>query len=162
MNLMFWKKAEPKPPQDEEHGPAMTEQATDTAAPEEAANAPSGEVATAPPAAETEAAPAQVGAAHLEGRVIEAISGVYDPEIPVNIYEFGLIYDIEITDQADVVIEMTLTSPACPVAGSLPGDVESVVSAVEGVRAVNVHLVWDPPWTPDRMSEAAKLELGFM
>lgn len=111
-----------------------------------------------------EDAPAEpvVNRTHMEGRVIEAISSIFDPEIPVNIYELGLIYDIEITPQADVVIEMTLTSPACPVAESLPGDVERVVSDVEGVRVANVHLVWDPPWTPDRMTEAAKLELGFM
>ena len=130
---------------------------------------PAGETAMdSMPPAETSEAPAPgtgLGAAErgqLEQRVIEAISTVYDPEIPVNIYELGLIYDIEVTPQSDVVIEMTLTSPACPVAGSLPGDVEAVVGTVGGVRAVDVHLVWDPPWTPDRMTEAAKLELGFM
>lgn len=102
------------------------------------------------------------GAAQLEGRVIEAISTVFDPEIPVNIYELGLIYDIQIDGMSDVKINMTLTSPACPVAGSLPGDVQRVVENVEGVRGVDVELVWEPPWTPDRMSEAARLELGFM
>ena len=111
-----------------------------------------------------EAAPAGPGInrTQIEGRVIKAISSIFDPEIPVNIYELGLIYDIEITQQADVVIDMTLTSPACPVAESLPGDVNNVVAMVEGVGAVDVRLVWDPPWTPDRMTEAAKLELGFM
>ena len=103
-----------------------------------------------------------MGLAQLEGRVIEAISSVYDPEIPVNIYELGLIYDLHVTGDNCVRIQMTLTSPACPVAGSLPGEVEARVREVEDVRDVAVELVWDPPWTPDRMSEAARLELGFM
>ena len=98
----------------------------------------------------------------FEGRVIEAISTVFDPEIPVNIYELGLIYNIDINGMKDVHIDMTLTSPACPVAGTLPGDVERVVKDVEGIGGVCVELVWEPAWTPDRMSEAAKLELGFM
>jgi FeS assembly SUF system protein len=108
------------------------------------------------------AAAPDMGLAQLEGRVIEAICTVFDPEIPVNIYELGLIYDIRIDAMSDVKIDMTLTSPACPVAESLPGDVQMVVEDVEGVRAVNVELVWEPQWTPDRMSEAARLELGFM
>ncbi len=111
---------------------------------------------------ETQREPASFEQAQLEGRVIEAISTVFDPEIPVNIYEMGLIYDIDIDGMSDVKIRMTLTSPACPVAGSLPGDVQRVVEDVDGVRAVDVDLVWEPPWTPDRMTEAAKLELGFM
>jgi len=100
--------------------------------------------------------------APLRGRIIEALKQVYDPEIPVDIYELGLIYKLEVHSQNDVRIQMTLTSPACPVAGSLPGEVEAKVRAVEGVGSVNVELVWDPPWSQERMSEAAKLELGFL
>ena len=98
----------------------------------------------------------------FENKVIEAISTVFDPEIPVNIYELGLIYNIDINGMKDVHIDMTLTSPACPVAGSLPGDVERAVKEVEEIGGVSVELVWEPAWSPDRMSEAAKLELGFM
>jgi FeS assembly SUF system protein len=107
-------------------------------------------------------APDAVDTAALEEQVIAAISTVFDPEIPVNIYELGLIYDIVIDPAANVAIEMTLTSPACPVAGSLPGDVEGVVRGVSGIADAKVDLVWDPPWTPDRMTEAARLELGMM
>lgn len=103
-----------------------------------------------------------IGRAQLEGRIIEAISQVYDPEIPVNIYELGLIYDLHVTGDNCVRIQMTLTSPACPVAGSLPGEVDARVREIEDVRDVAVELVWDPPWTPDRMSEVARLELGFL
>jgi FeS assembly SUF system protein len=94
--------------------------------------------------------------------VIEALKGVYDPEIPVNIYELGLIYGLEMTPDKVVQVKMTLTTPNCPVAGSLPGEVESVVRDVEGVRDCEVELVWDPPWTPEKLSEAAKLELGLI
>jgi len=97
----------------------------------------------------------------VEAEVIEALRLVYDPEIPVNIYELGLIYDIDVDAQGFVDIEMTLTSPACPVAGTLPGEVEAKVRQVEGVSNVHVELVWEPPWSMDRMSEEAKLELGF-
>ena len=93
--------------------------------------------------------------------VIEAISTVYDPEIPVNIYELGLIYAIDIDPAGAVAVEMTLTAPACPVADILPEEVAEKVRAVPGVTDVKVELVWDPPWTPDRMSEAARLELGM-
>lgn len=95
-------------------------------------------------------------------RIIEQLKTVYDPEIPVNIYELGLIYDVEISPDGDVQVTMTLTTPNCPVAESMPGEVEYRVGTVPGVRNVTVELVWDPPWTPDRMSEAAKLELGFV
>ena len=98
----------------------------------------------------------------LEGRIIEAISTVFDPEIPVNIYELGLIYNIGLSKPGNIHVEMTLTSPSCPVAGTLPGDVQRVVESVDGATKVEVELVWEPPWTPERMSEAAKLELGFM
>jgi FeS assembly SUF system protein len=98
----------------------------------------------------------------LKQAVIEMLSTVTDPEIPVNIYELGLIYDVEINDEGDTRVIMTLTTPNCPVAESMPGEVEYRVGTVPGVRSVFVDLVWDPPWTPDRMSEAAKLELGFI
>jgi FeS assembly SUF system protein len=98
----------------------------------------------------------------LEQRVIDAMKTVFDPEIPVNIYELGLIYSLDVTPSGNVEIEMTLTTPACPVAGSLPGEVEAKVREVDGVNEVAVHLVWDPPWSPERMTEAAKLELGFL
>jgi FeS assembly SUF system protein len=97
----------------------------------------------------------------LELKIIDALQTCYDPEIPVNIYELGLVYGIEISDSRDVKILMTLTAPSCPVAGSLPVEVESKVSAVEGVKSARVELVWDPPWSPGKMSEAAKLQLGF-
>ncbi len=93
--------------------------------------------------------------------VVEAISTVYDPEIPINIYELGLIYAIDIDPAGRVSITMTLTAPACPVADILPAEVAEKARAVSGVTDVNVELVWDPPWTPDRMSEAARLELGM-
>jgi FeS assembly SUF system protein len=98
----------------------------------------------------------------LEGRVIEAISQIYDPEIPVNIYELGLIYKIDVHDDRSVYVQMTLTAPACPVAGSLPGQVESKIETIPEVTKANVELVWDPPWSRDRMSEAAQLQLGLM
>ena len=98
----------------------------------------------------------------LEAQIIEAISTVYDPEIPVNIYELGLIYDIDIGLDGAISIDMTLTSPACPVAGSLPGEVEMRVRDVPGADNVTVQLVWDPPWTPEKLTEAARLELGLM
>ena len=93
---------------------------------------------------------------------IEAVSTVFDPEIPVNIYELGLIYSVDVVPGDNLEIVMTLTSPMCPVAESLPGDVENRVREVDDINDVNVVLTWDPPWTPDMMSEAAKLELGFM
>jgi FeS assembly SUF system protein len=106
-------------------------------------------------------APVALDKDDLNERVVGALKDVYDPEIPVDIYELGLIYDIEIDDEAKVGIRMTLTSPMCPVAGSLPMEVEQRVKLLPGVTAATVYLVWDPPWTPDRMSEAAKLELGM-
>jgi FeS assembly SUF system protein len=98
----------------------------------------------------------------LENKIIEVIKTCYDPEIPVNIYEMGLIYNIQIDDRNLVQIKMTLTSPGCPVAGSLPGEVLEKVKSVEGVSNAKVEVVWEPPWTPDMMSEEAKLELGLM
>ena len=97
----------------------------------------------------------------LLDRVISGVREVYDPEIPLNIYDLGLIYRIEINDQNLVAIDMTLTSPMCPVAGSLPGEVEMAARGVEGVADVVVDLVWEPTWGPEVMSEAARLELGI-
>jgi FeS assembly SUF system protein len=97
----------------------------------------------------------------MESRVIEALRTVYDPEIPVNIYDLGLIYAVDVMPSSEVNIRMTLTSPACPVAGTLPGEVEQRVREVEGVTDASVEVVWDPAWNPELMSEAAKLELGF-
>jgi len=97
----------------------------------------------------------------IKEAVIEVLKTCYDPEIPVDIWEMGLIYDIEIDDQENVVIKMTLTSPACPVAGSLPAEVEQKVRDLEVVNDAKIELVWDPPWTPEKMSDLAKLELGF-
>lgn len=95
--------------------------------------------------------------------ILKALQSVYDPEIPVDIYQLGLIYSVEVSPEKDVSILMTLTTPGCPVAGQMPGMVEyAVQSQVEGVRDVEVEIVWEPPWTPDLMSEAARLELGFM
>ncbi len=98
----------------------------------------------------------------LEMKIIDALETCFDPEIPVNIYELGLVYGIEISDSADVTIKMTLTAPNCPVAASLPAEVESKVKAVEGVKSARVELVWDPAWNPGRMSESAKLQLGMI
>ena len=97
----------------------------------------------------------------IKNRVIEAVKKIYDPEIPVNIYELGLIYKIEVDEKNKINIEMTLTSPNCPVAESLPKDVKENIMKVEGVSDVNLNLVWEPPWDKDKMSEAAKLELNL-
>jgi FeS assembly SUF system protein len=97
----------------------------------------------------------------LKDQVIAALKKVYDPEMPVNIYELGLIYAVNVDAQGNAAIRMTLTAPNCPVAGSLPGEVERAVRAVPGVTAVKLELTFDPPWTKDRMSEAAKLALGL-
>jgi FeS assembly SUF system protein len=97
----------------------------------------------------------------IEGKIIAALQTVYDPEIPINIYELGLIYGIEIDDNDHAKVTMTLTSPACPVAGSLPGEVEKKVAAIPEVKEAEVVLTWDPPWSKDRMSEAAMLQLGM-
>jgi FeS assembly SUF system protein len=97
----------------------------------------------------------------LEKQIVEIVKTVYDPEIPVDIYELGLIYKIEIDDDTNVRVDMTLTSPACPVAGSLPVEVEQKIRSVDGVKDVKVEIVWDPPWNPDMMSEAARLELNM-
>jgi FeS assembly SUF system protein len=106
-------------------------------------------------------APGAPGGALYDG-VIEALKDIYDPEIPVNIYELGLIYGVDITDEGSVAVTMTLTTPHCPVAESMPGEVELRVAAVPGVRDCDVSLVWDPPWDMAKMSDEAKLELGML
>ena len=98
----------------------------------------------------------------LREPIVAALRTVHDPEIPVNIYDLGLIYRIEVAASGDVDIDMTLTAPACPVAGAIPRMVEEAVSRVEGVGKVCVELVWDPPWTQDKMTEEARLQLGMM
>ena len=103
----------------------------------------------------------QIKAKALEAQVIEVLRTVYDPEIPVNIYDLGLIYGVDAGPSGRVDVAMTLTSPACPVAGSLVAEVESKVAGVDGVSETKVELVWDPPWTPERMSEPARLELNM-
>ena len=97
----------------------------------------------------------------IKAKVIEEIKKIFDPEIPVNIYELGLVYKIEIDQNNKVNIDMTLTSPNCPVAESLPNQVKDTIMKVEGVSDVNLNLVWEPPWDKDKMSEAAKLELNL-
>ena len=106
------------------------------------------------------AAPSKVDA--LKAEVIAAVSEIFDPEIPVNIYELGLIYHVDVSGEGKIDLVMTLTSPHCPVAEILPGQVKSRVELVDGVKEVDRELTWEPPWTPENMSEAAKLELGFM
>jgi FeS assembly SUF system protein len=98
----------------------------------------------------------------LREKIVEVLQTCFDPEIPVNIYELGLIYGIDVTPAGEASITMTLTSPMCPVAGSLPIEVETKVRAVEGVTNARVDVVWDPPWTPEKMSEAARLQLNMM
>ncbi len=108
--------------------------------------------------------PAGGAAGHdeLRDQVIETIKTVFDPEIPVNIYELGLIYKVEVNEARDVQIDMTLTSPNCPAAQSMPAEVEQKTRSIPGVGEVTIDVVWDPPWGPEHMSEAARLELGVM
>jgi FeS assembly SUF system protein len=100
--------------------------------------------------------------AALEAQILEALKTVRDPELPVNLVDLGLIYELIVKRDGTVYVEMTLTAPSCPVAGSLPGDVEKAIRTVPGVGDVRVKLVWTPPWTQDRMSEEARLELGLL
>lgn len=99
---------------------------------------------------------------HLEAEILKVLKTIYDPEIPVNIYDLGLIYEIDVDEYDNVDIKMTLTAPNCPVADSLPIEVKERVNEIEGIKQVNLTLVFDPPWGPDMMSEEAKLELGFL
>jgi FeS assembly SUF system protein len=98
----------------------------------------------------------------MEAQVLDALRTCYDPEIPVNIYELGLVYEVNVDDAGLVSIKMTLTSPHCPAVQSLPAEIESKVKGVSGVNDVKIDLVWDPPWDPSKMSEAARLQLGMM
>jgi len=98
----------------------------------------------------------------MEAQVLDALRTCYDPEIPVNIYELGLIYDVHADEAGLIEIKMTLTSPHCPAAQSLPAEIEGKVKAIPGVTDVKIELVWEPPWEPSRMSEAARLQLGMM
>jgi FeS assembly SUF system protein len=98
----------------------------------------------------------------LRERIVEVVRSCYDPEIPVNIYDLGLIYDTLVEPSGRVTVKMTLTAPGCPAAGTLPGEVEDKISVLPKVTEVKVDVVWEPPWTKDRMSEAAKLQLGFL
>jgi len=99
--------------------------------------------------------------ARLTDDIVSALKTVYDPEIPVDIYELGLIYKVDVADNKDVAVDMTLTAPNCPVAGEMPGNVKAALETVEGIGEVTVNMTFDPPWTPDRMSEEAKLELNM-
>ncbi len=112
------------------------------------------------------AKPAEVAASEPGGNVydaiIEELKTIFDPEIPVNIYDLGLIYNVEVTDEGHAVVTMTLTTPHCPVAESMPGEVELRVGSVPGVGIAEVNLVWDPPWDPAKMSDEARLELGML
>lgn len=137
----------------------------DTPPPNPTSPSPTPPASTPPQKPEAATTPRDEGAAtppSLEAQVIEAIKTIYDPEIPVNIYELGLIYELK-ADEASgkVEVQMTLTSPACPVAGTLPGEVETKIRGVEAVNEVTVELVWDPPWSKDLLSDAAKLTLGL-
>ncbi len=97
----------------------------------------------------------------LTAKLIAAMKTVYDPEIPVDIYELGLIYKVDVADNKDITVDMTLTAPGCPVAGEMPGMVQQALETVEGIGKVTVNMTFDPPWTPERMSEEAKLELNM-
>jgi FeS assembly SUF system protein len=97
----------------------------------------------------------------LMDKVVEGLKSVYDPEIPVNIWELGLVYRVDVDADRNVVVDMTLTAPSCPVAGEMPGQVQTVLEGIEDVKSVRVELVWDPPWHPGMMSEVAKVELDM-
>ena len=111
----------------------------------------------APPAS----SPGEPGGALYEA-VVDALKDIYDPEIPVNIYDLGLIYNVEVSEDGDAAVTMTLTTPHCPVAESMPAEVELRVGSVPGIRDAEVNLVWDPPWGPDKMTDEARLELGML
>ncbi|MBK1694491.1 SUF system Fe-S cluster assembly protein [Chromatium weissei] len=120
------------------------------------------EALEAPAVVDRDVAVEQMAAEELREPIIAALRNVHDPEIPVNIYDLGLIYTIDIASNGDVAVEMTLTAPACPVAGMMPIMVRDAVASVEGVGAVRVDLVWTPPWSQEHMSDEARLQLGLM
>jgi FeS assembly SUF system protein len=109
--------------------------------------------------AETKLTPAELEA--FTEKLVKALKSVYDPEIPVDIYELGLIYKVDVADNYDTVVDMTLTAPGCPVAGEMPGMVQQALEGIDGIGKVTVNMTFDPPWTPERMSEEAKLELNM-
>jgi FeS assembly SUF system protein len=156
---LFGRKADPEPAEQ----PAAAPAAPDTAA-DEGLNVGA---LTAPPPASSSSNQPQIGEIDpvkteaMKPAIVEAISTVFDPEIPVNIYELGLIYEINVDTDSKVGVRMTLTSPACPSAQQLPSEVRYKVKALEGVADCNVEIVWEPPWTKDMMSETAKLSLGI-
>src|SRR5689334_21563298 len=113
------------------------------------------------PQASTASALSQQELDEFTNKLIVALKTVYDPEIPVDIYELGLIYKVDVSDKKDVTVDMTLTAPNCPVAGEMPGNVKAALELVEGIGEVTVNMTFDPPWTPERMSEEAKLELNM-
>ena len=117
--------------------------------------------AAAPPAAAEASAIPQAELDRLTDELIAALKTVYDPEIPVDIYELGLIYKVDVSDDRDVLVEMTLTAPGCPVAGDMPGWVQDAVTQIPGVRSCHVDLTFDPPWDPSKMSDEAKLQLNM-
>jgi FeS assembly SUF system protein len=125
---------------------------------EQRADAP----ARAAAADEGQSAPQTPRQRQIEIKVLGVLRTIFDPEIPVNIYDLGLIYEVKVDETDAVNVKMTLTAPACPVAGSLPGEVEQKIEAIPEVRTASVELVWDPPWSKDRMSESAMLDLGFL
>ena len=129
---------------------------------DETTAAPSAAPATVEPVTESLSTTEHGDGTSIQDKVVEALTSVFDPEIPVNIYELGLIYDVDVAQDGEVIVTMTLTAPNCPVAGSLPGEVQDKIAAIPGVSKAKVNLVWEPAWTPERMSEAAKLELGWL
>jgi FeS assembly SUF system protein len=145
---------------EEENKSAADSELSAAEAPGESGSA-QGDAAT--PAAQTQSVePAgPVNVEQVEQEIIQVLKTVYDPEIPVNIYELGLIYNVAIAESGDVDVKMTLTSPACPVAGSLPPEVQYKIQEIPGTREVRVDLVWDPPWNMSMMTEAARLQLGL-
>jgi len=130
----------------------MSDTSQENQTPEKDVEAPSAVPGSAIPAAELE---------QLTSDIVAALKTVYDPEIPADIYEIGLIYRVDIDDERNIDIDMTLTAPGCPVAGEMPGWVENAVNSVPGVGMVTVNMVFDPPWTPDRMSEEAKIAINW-
>jgi len=153
------------PPENMPNRPASRPRAGDTAAAAEDEGGyfldkflqePAGEVAA------EQRAVSEAEAATIADRVVEALREIYDPEIPVNIYELGLVYGVDVNETGLVTVTMTLTTPHCPVAESMPGEIELKVNAVEGVNGCEVKLVWDPPWDMSKMSDEARLELGML